>query len=303
MAELTATDGARSDSFGAAVDFGVISGGGFGKAIIGAPRHKNTRGDRVGAAYIFTLDGDTWTQTAELTPPLGKGGDFGAAVKLHSTDAFVGAPSDDLNGVVYFFKNTGHGWRMEQAIKDAGPFFSGFGSAISNETVHGILIGAPGAVGAPSSASVRGGAVYAYERSGGWTREQKLTAADASDGMAFGSSIAAAGNYAFIGAPGDKFDPVPGAVYVFSSYGGDWEQKQKLTPSESKADDRFGAAVARPAGFDLPSTLTFVAGAPGARDGKGSAYAYGATRLSLAVSAPASVTAGGSYVSEVIVNE
>lgn len=87
QATLTATDGADSDNFGAAV---ALSGP---TALVGAFHHTVGSSAAQGAAYVFTKSGTTWTQQATLTAHRGAAQDyFGAAVALSGPTALVGAP-------------------------------------------------------------------------------------------------------------------------------------------------------------------------------------------------------------------
>jgi FG-GAP repeat len=74
-------------------------------ALVGAPVPYSSAGP--GAAYVFTLRGGTWSQTAELTASDKKRGDiFGWSVALSArgTTALIGAPYHNASlGVAYVF--------------------------------------------------------------------------------------------------------------------------------------------------------------------------------------------------------
>jgi hypothetical protein len=72
-------------------------------------------------------------------------------------------------------------------------------------------------------------------------QQAELTAKDAAAADEFGYAVAISGNNAVVGdfRPGSA-----GAAYIFVRAGGTWIQQQKLTPSTSAVNDRFGAAVA-----------------------------------------------------------
>eukprot|EP01084_Bolivina_argentea_P259206 437283_1 len=93
-AKLVAHDGASGDYFGLSVS---ISGG---HAIVGASRDDD-KGDKSGAAYIFSLDNvtKTWNQTAKLVANDGASGDaFGFEVSISDGHAIVGARKDNDKG-------------------------------------------------------------------------------------------------------------------------------------------------------------------------------------------------------------
>ncbi|MHC4117242.1 MAG: C10 family peptidase [Planctomycetota bacterium] len=109
-AELTAPDGNTGDSFGDSI---AISGY---YMIIGASDDENDyMGKEAGSAYIFTLDGEGWTQQAKLTAPDGAINDhFGRTVAIDGDFAIVGAEDDDDNGSgsgsAYIFHRIGSTW-------------------------------------------------------------------------------------------------------------------------------------------------------------------------------------------------
>jgi uncharacterized protein (TIGR03437 family) len=84
---------------------------------------------------------------------------------------------------------------------------------------------------------------------GPWAQRAKLLASDGETGDLFGASVAADGNTAVIGAPGDKIgaNDFQGSAYVFfniSSSFNRWSQQAKLMLSGGAAEDRFGSSVA-----------------------------------------------------------
>lgn len=97
--------------------------------------------------------------------------------------------------------------------------------------------------------------------------EQKLLADDFGPGRQFGRSISVFGDTAFIGAYGDSnHGTYAGAAYVFRDLGSGWHQVQKLHPSDSSEEERFGFSVSL-------TGDTAIVGAP-ARFGPESAYVF-----------------------------
>ena len=79
VAELTASDGVSGDQVGISV---ALSSSGT-TAVVGANRHAVNGNSHQGAAYIFTENGATWTESAELTATDGATGDcFGQSVAI-----------------------------------------------------------------------------------------------------------------------------------------------------------------------------------------------------------------------------
>ncbi|MFI5299181.1 MAG: hypothetical protein ACHREM_13880 [Polyangiales bacterium] len=88
-AKLLSTDGATNDYFGSSVS---LSGN---TALIGA----SGKNSSAGAAYVFTLSGAMWTQTAEVVPSGAARDDtFGSAVSISGDVSLVGANQFPASG-------------------------------------------------------------------------------------------------------------------------------------------------------------------------------------------------------------
>ena len=114
-----------------------------------------------------------------------------------------------------------------------------FGTSVS-------IDGTTAVVGAPDEGGV--GAAYVFrKREGTWVEQATLTAPAGSPGGKFGYDVAIAGDTIVVGAPdAEQTDPLAeaGAAYVFVRNQAAWPLQQKLTPSDSRADDAFGFGVA-----------------------------------------------------------
>jgi uncharacterized protein (TIGR03437 family) len=147
QAELTASDGASPDNFGAGVS---VSGD---MAIVGA----YLKNGGIGAAYIFVNSGGNWSQQAELTPidPSAKG-IFGTTVSINGNSAVVGSYKGNGGlGEAYVFAQSGTNWTLSMQLKAAnGLAGDEFGLQVS--VSGGTVI-----VGAPSHAGGEG-AVYVF---------------------------------------------------------------------------------------------------------------------------------------------
>jgi hypothetical protein len=202
QAELTASDGASHDQFGASV---AVYGS---TTVVGAPQ----RNAAAGAAYVFTRSGGVWSQQTQLTASDAQDGeDFGWSVALYGTTAVVGAPesSSGLNGAAYVFLQSGSAWSQQAKLTASdGQGGDAFGSSVA-------IYGSTTLVGAWVNNS-QTGAAYTYTRSGpGWSQQSKLTASDAAPGNAFGRSVALYGSTALIGAYGTNTHT--GAAYTFAN--------------------------------------------------------------------------------------
>jgi hypothetical protein len=264
---LVASDGAQNDQFGAAV---AVDGD---TAVVGAiGADSNT-----GAAYVFTLSGESWELTGKLVSSDGAAGDqFGAAVAIQGDVIVVGAPFHPPNeaGAAYTFPATGPAVRTETAkLTASAPSADaqlGTSVAIDGETI---------VAGAPAMGTVGPGAAYTFPATGpSQNQTAVLTASDAEAGAALGESVAVDGDTIVAGAPLDDANSV-GAAYTFATTGDPVDDETaKLTASDSPPNGALGTSVA----IDGD---TIVAGAPGVTLGSlataGAAYTFDATGLAI----------------------
>jgi hypothetical protein len=231
QAELTASDGSLYSWFGYSVS---VSGG---TAVIGAYAGNGS----TGSAYVFVLNGTTWSQQAELTASdAALGYNFGRSVAVNGGTALIGATG---NRAVYVFVQSGTTW-SQQAELTAGDGQSGdqFGGSVS-------LNGGTAVIGASNHTGGAGngqGAAYVFVQSGTtWIEQAELTAGDAAANNQFGGSVSVSGGTVVIGAAGHTVgsNTSQGAAYVFVQSGTTWSQQQELTASDGKTSDAFGASV------------------------------------------------------------
>jgi nucleoside-specific outer membrane channel protein Tsx len=232
-AELTASDGAPGDDFGASVALSALGT----TALVGAPEHNTD----TGAAYVFTLRGGTWSQTAELTASDGAQGDFfGRSVALSAlgTTALAGAPGHNFfTGAAYVFTLRGGTWSQTAELTDGVPD-DAFGWSVALSA-----LGTTALAGAPAHNTDTGAAYVFTLRGDTWSQTAELTASDGAPGDDFGWSVAlsALGTTALVGAVGHNSS---GAAYVFTLGGGTWSQTAELTASDGAPGDDFGYSVA-----------------------------------------------------------
>ena len=226
-------------------EFGVsvaLSGDGD-TALIGAPQD-NTG---IGAAWVFTRSGSTWTQQGEkLTGTAGsEGGQFGEAVALSGDGdtALIGGRHDNGNmGAAWVFTRSGSTWAQQ------GEKLTGTGESGEGEFGESVALSADGnnaLIGAHYDDTAKG-AAWVFTRSAGvWTQQgAKLTGTGESGEGKFGESVtlSADGNTALIGGPED--DAAVGAAWVLTRAAGVWTQQgAKLTGGE-EGNSEFGVLVA-----------------------------------------------------------
>ncbi len=251
QAELTPADGAASDMFGHSV---ALSGD---TALVGAYGHATAGRADVGAVYIFTRSGTSWTQQAELTDPGGTAYDmFGSSVALSGDTALVAAPDETaggLPGAAYVYVRSGTTWTQQAELTSAGPAYGFFGASVA-------LDGDTALVGYGAQIESFAGEVSVFVRSGTtWTRQAEWM--DPSSESGFGLSLALSGDTALVAAPGGF--PGPGSAYVFMRSGTTWTQQAELTGASG-----FGQSVALSSDTALIGSYYLDAG------GAGSAYVF-----------------------------
>jgi FG-GAP repeat len=297
--KFTGTGAGIEARFGASV---ALSSDG-NTALIGGPDANGA-----GQAWVFTRAESKWTQQgSKLTGSGAVGGaEFGWSVALSSdgNTALIGGPSDSKGIGVGQEERTGAAWVFTRSLgvwTQQGSKLIGNGevsekrpSAEVEATFTGefgvsVALSSDGntaLIGGPSD-NKGVGAAWAFTRSGStWTQPiSKLTGSGEVSSEAipgeFGESVALAaeGNTALIGGPGDNKGV--GAAWAFTrpSFGSAYTQQgSKLTgsgevseePGEKKFPGRFGASVA------LASTggNTALIGGPGDNKGVGAAWPF-----------------------------
>jgi MYXO-CTERM domain-containing protein len=260
QAQLSASDAAPSDGFGASVS---LSGG---RAVVGAPGD-GSPSTGSGKAYVFVRSGSDWIEEAELAPSDGAPGDqFGWSVSQISDRIVVGAPAggQDEPGAAYVFVQSGGTWTQEAKLTvSAPPGNPQFGYAVSASDST-VIVGA-------RYAQESAGAAYVFARNGTiWTQQAELLASDGAQGDELGTSVALSGGTAVVGAPARDFHH--GVAFVFAQSGTTWTQQAELSANDGATDDAFGTSVAL-------SGTTAIVGAPGrpvhGYDGAGVLYVFG----------------------------
>jgi YVTN family beta-propeller protein len=208
------------NGFGVAV---AISGGTI--AVTATGQYNPDEGN-VGAAYVFTGSGRTWSQRAKLTSgsvPLP--GQFGWSVDIDKSRLVVGSPHpfDAVNGSAFVFVKAGGTWAKQAqltasdttCVNGCGDEF-GWSVSISNRTV---MVGAPWAdIGDRAD---KAGTAYIFEQPlNGTTWPEKYRIVEPINprfNKNFGFSVAIAGTNAVVGAPAPWANPQGlGSTYMFS---------------------------------------------------------------------------------------
>lgn len=228
-------DLARSAHFGQAV---AVSGQ---TSVVGAPADDTPEANS-GSATVYLRSGTDWTPQATLIAADHHTGDqLGYSVDLDGDTAVVGAPFDNPDGVVdagaaYVFVRSGGTWTQQAKLSPNGASAGdSFGWAVA-------LRGNVAVVTAPDAdRGDRHGAAYVFLRSGTtWSQRAVVRPTDRPAG-GFGLSVAMDQDTVVVGQYGPA--TFPGAAYVFVGSGSNWTQQARLTASDGRGQDFFGAAV------------------------------------------------------------
>ncbi|GAB5443567.1 MAG: hypothetical protein Fues2KO_39160 [Fuerstiella sp.] len=248
-ATLTAADAAPNDLFGDAV---TISGD---TIVVGSAGY-NSSDAGTGSVYVFQRINGVWHQQAKLTASDGADGDlFGWSVAVENNTLIVGSRQDDdrgrESGSAYVFHRDGTTWNQQAKVTPTdATSLDNFGSSVAISG-NRFVVGSPN----DDEAAQYAGAVYTYVRNDegtpgdpnddSWRQEAKLVASDAAAFDGFGRSVSVQDQTIAVSANGDDDGGRDsGSVYVFAESGGVWNEQAKLTASDRRSFDRFGASLA-----------------------------------------------------------
>lgn len=231
----------------------------------------------VGAVYVFSHDGSSWSQQAyvKASNATARQDRFGFSVALAAdgNTLAVGAPreasgatgingeQDDSSalesGAVYVFSRSGTSWSQQAYVKGSkSRRLDRFGGSVALAGDGNTL--AVGASGDDQIANASG-AVYVFSRSGtSWSEQDYLKASTIVAGFRFGSTVTldATGDTLAVGSDSEDSDATgingdednrearnSGAVYVFSRSGTNWSQQAFVKASNTAENARFGSNV------------------------------------------------------------
>ncbi len=265
--ELTASDGATTDSFGLSV---ALDGN---TAVIGAPEDDDSGTD---SGSVYMVDISTWTDIAdssattlthtatgltnniEYTFQLRAANDSGHSPEATATATPTLLPPAQPTGFAAIAGNAQvslswqapeyaptmpvEGYELWQVAESAKLVESGgeendaFGDAVA-------IDGDTAVVGASNDVvdNYRTGAAYIFVRdpdSGLWSRKAKLTAANGAASDSFGISVALDGDTIVVGAS------IAGSAYVFTEPDEGWADANETAKLTGSASGEFGSTVA-----------------------------------------------------------
>jgi len=244
-------------------------------ALVGGP----TDNSAAGAAWVFTLSGNGWTQVggklvgAGAVGPAAQG--FSVSLSADGKSAIVGGRDDNYSpgafsaGAAWVFALSNNGWTQ------VGGKLIGSGAVGAAWQGYSVSLSADGKtaiVGGPNDSSGAGAAWVFALSTNGWTQVgDKLVGAGAVNGGAQGYSVSlsADGKTALVGGPGDNSNS--GAAWVFTLSPNGWTQVgDKLVGTGVLGSYQVqGSSVSLSA-----DGKTALVGGPGDNSGAGAAWAF-----------------------------
>ncbi len=236
-AKITASGQTGNALFGTSVD---LSSDG-NTAVIGAPADNG----ELGAAWVFTRSGSTWTQQGEKLKPKNELGSaaFGASVALagDGDTALIGAPHNNGEaGAAWVFERSGSTWKQRRKLVGKG-HKELFGSSVSLAGDGDTAL-----VGSPSDAE-RYGAAWVFRRAGNsWTHPGEKLVGSPGEVRGYGPVTGRGRSVTLSGDGATALIGGYGAVWVFTSAGSAWEQQGPVIEDSSTYPypPDFGRSVA-----------------------------------------------------------
>ena len=249
-------------------------------AIVGGPIDTGGASDLVGAVWVYTRNGNVWSQQGGKLVGTGSlwGAKQGSSVALSSdgNTAVVGGPTDNAGtGAVWVFTRSNGVWTQQG------------GKLVPNSVppTKEANVGASVALSADGNTAIMGAPVYngdggfwVFTRSAGvWTQQGgRLLGSGGTQLPQQGTSIAisADGNTAIVGGPWDGNSIGVGGAWIFVRNAGAWTQQgSELVGTGSIGSSGQGTSVA----LSADGNTAFVGG-PGDNGNVGAVWVYTRSR-------------------------
>jgi len=254
--KIVASDGHANDQFGGTYNTGnwqtgiSISNDGT-SIVVGCSYDDIDSLQEHGSAYLYQWNGLNWLETKFVENDIGSFDYYGWSVAIAGNGKRIAISSmtDDVTcvgqGSVYIYTLNETIWEKKQITASDANDGDQFGVSVSFSSDGNTLI-----VGSymddVSSSSDNYGSAFIYKWDGALWNERKLLASDKSTNNRYGWHVAMSGDAqtAVVGSPyAQGNEASSGTAYVYRWNGSDWIEK-KLTASDGKSGDFFGALVA-----------------------------------------------------------
>ena len=253
QAQITASNAATNDRFGASVD---ISSDGL--YVIVAAEGKDSGVTDGGTVYIFKRTGTSWAEQAVIAnpSPVNTYDQFGNGVSISDdgTYAIIGVWRDDEGvndgGSAYIYKRTGTSWAQEDLLTASDQQASdNFGGSVSiSGDGNYAVVGAPREDGGSGDPFSKAGQAYVFIRSGStWTEQAILSSPSAAANSEFGHSVSINkdGSTIVVGEPFVTVSGISnsGRQTVFSRSGSSWTETTHMVSSTPVANSGHGRRI------------------------------------------------------------
>ena len=183
-------------------------------------------GGFIGAAYVFTRSGSTWTQQGNKLLGSGATGviveqGYSISLSADGNTLAVGALGDNSNiGATWIYTRSGGVWSQQAKLVGSGGGISQQGSSVSLSADGNTL-----AIGGRAN-SGNNGATWIFTRSAGvWTQQgSALLGSGASGTAAQGESVSLSANGNVLAIGGGSDNSGVGATWIFTRTNGTWTQ-------------------------------------------------------------------------------
>ncbi|MFO0914559.1 MAG: Ig-like domain-containing protein [Pirellulales bacterium] len=238
--KLVASDAGFGERFGWSLDAQGST------LVVGAPLDTGA-GIDAGAAYVYRLNGSTWSEAAKVVgADTGARDQFGTDVGVDGGWIVVSSRFDDDKatdaGAIYLFEDTGASIVQRQKLTAAdGQLGDQFGKTV-DISGRWVVVGAT----EDDDAGLGAGSAYVFERIGTtWSQSAKLIGSRDTIADDFGSAVSIDGDTLIVAARFDEVNGInDGAVYVYRHGDAGWVEEAYLGLDPPSDSDFFGNAVA-----------------------------------------------------------
>jgi hypothetical protein len=205
---------------------------------------------KTGAAWVFTRNGEVWTQQGKKLVGNDAVGNarqgMSVALSADGNTVIVGGPGDNpwdrhaafglgATGAAWVFTRSGGAWTQENKLVSTGAL-GRFGTSVA--------LSADGNIAIVGGFAEDGGVSLVFIRTGGqWAQDKQLVGTGAVGKSAPSVALSADGRVVMLGASNDNGGV--GAAWVFTRSGGHWTQDKNLLGTGAAAKAAPAASVER----------------------------------------------------------